>query len=324
MLFLNEKDMRSAVTFSKVMDEVEDAYRLFAGGDFFMPHRPVVEHDGNTILYMPCFAKGIFGTKFLTLFPENPSRGLPYIDGLMLLNDGDTGKTTAILDGSFLTALRTGAAGGVGVRRFSRPDAKNLGLIGAGKQGFYQALYACESRKIENIYIYDPVKKDFDAYIEGLTRALKIKPDIHICGDVAELLKKSDIVMIATTSQTPVVPDDPALLKGKCFVAIGSYKPHMRELPNAIWQVAERCYTELPFACEESGDLCQPLSDGIITKDRISYMGDYFLENPKPLPPAPGETTYFKSVGMGLMDLCVADLIYQEALKKGIGQELAL
>ncbi len=325
MLILNEKDMRRSVTLSQVMDKVEDAYRIFASGAFYMPDRPSVMHEGNTLLYMPCFMESCFGTKFLTLFPGNPAKGLPYIDGLMLLNDAASGKTEAILDGSFLTALRTGAVGGVGMRCFTPLESSSVGVIGCGKQGFYQLLYACEARQIQNIYLYDAFPKDFESYIAALKRELgKNQPTIHVCDRVEDLLTASDIVVTTTTATSPVMPDDASLLRGKSFICIGSYKPEMRELPNAIWQLVDHVYTELPFAMEESGDLSQPLADGIITEARIRYIGDLLSEQQRPTPPSPGSTNYFKSVGMGLLDLNVAQLIYQAALQHGYGQNVNL
>ena len=322
MLILNEKDMKKTVTYNQVMDRVEEAYRIFQGGNFYMPERPVIMHESNTILFMPCFMPGCFGTKFLTLFPENPAKGFPFIDGLMLLNDHENGKTLAIMDAKFLTALRTGAVGGVGIRNFSRSDCKSAGIIGAGQQGFYQAIYASVARNIGDIYLFDTAAKNMEAYAERLKEALPAPaPKIHICGTVEQLLEKSGIVITATPATSPVMPDDPELLRGKCFIAIGSYKPEMRELPNAIWHLVDHVYTELPFAMEESGDLCQPLADGLLREEQVKYIGEWLMQEERPLP-QPGETSCFKSVGMGLMDLNVSFLIYSQALKMGLGQEV--
>ena len=324
MLVLNENDMKKTVTYKQVMDKVEDAYRIFQSGKFHMPERPVIMHENNTILYMPCFMAGCFGTKFLTLFPDNPARGLPFIDGLMLLNDHENGKTLAIMDAKFLTALRTGAVGGVGIRNFSRSDCKSAGVIGAGQQGFYQAIYASVARNIQDIYLFDTAAKNMEAYAERLKQALPAPaPKVHICNAVEQLLEKADIVITTTPSTSPVMPDDPELLRGKCFIAIGSYKPQMRELPNAVWKLVDHVYTELPFAMEESGDLSQPLADGLLQKEQVKYIGEWLMQEQRPLP-EPGETTYFKSVGMGLIDLNVAQLVYTEALKMGIGQKVEI
>jgi len=325
VLFINAAAMRQAVTLPRVMDTVEDAYRLFAAGDFQMPERPVFQSGEDTILYMPCFTKELISTKFLTLFPGNPARGVPYISGLMLLNDRLDGHTLAVMDAGMLTALRTGAVGGVGMRCFSRADARSVGLIGCGTQGFYQIQYACAAREIREAWLYDSLPdKDYGSYIGRLQQALGEKaPAFRVAKDAAELVQNSDIVVTTTTATAPVAPDDPELLRGRCFVAIGSYKPGMRELPDAIWRLVDQVVTELPFALEESGDLSQPLEDGIITEERVKYIGD-ILTAGYPAPPAPGETTYFKSVGMGLLDLCVSKYIYEEALRQGLGQQVEM
>ncbi|SCZ81784.1 ornithine cyclodeaminase family protein [Acidaminobacter hydrogenoformans] len=331
MLFLNEKAMRSAISLPQVMDQVEDAYRIYASGDFFMPHRISVTHEDNTLIYMPSFQKDVLGTKYLTIFPGNPKKGLKYIDGLMLLSDGETGKILSIMDGSYLTVLRTGAVGGVGVRLFTSEDSHSLGVIGIGSQSFYQILYATASRDIRDVYLYNHSPKDYGTYISDLKTAMgsdQPHPAFHICDSAAALVRQSDIVITTTNASHPVIPDDPALLKGKHFIGIGSYKPDMREFPPAIWQLVDHVYTEMPYACEESGDLAQPIEEGLLKTEQVRYVGDLLNgmqargehQDHRPKPPQKGETTFFKSVGMGLLDLKVAQLLYTEAIRKGLGQ----
>ncbi|NLB08224.1 MAG: ornithine cyclodeaminase family protein, partial [Clostridiales bacterium] len=113
MLILNEHDLRKLVSWPQMIDFVEEAYRIFARGEFLMPDRLTVTRGRDTIAFMPCFTNEIFGTKFLTLFLDNPAKGYPYLDGLMFLNDVENGKTPSFMDGRSLTALRTGAVGGV-------------------------------------------------------------------------------------------------------------------------------------------------------------------------------------------------------------------
>jgi len=324
MLFINAAAMRQAVLLPQVIDTVEDAYRLFAAGDFYMPERPFFQSGEDALVCMPCFTKEVISIKVLTLFPGNPAKGLPYINGLLLLNDRPDGRTLAIMDAGILTALRTGAVGGVAMRCFSRADASRLGVIGCGTQGFYQIQYACAARKIREVWLFDSLPgKDYGSYIERLQQALgEQAPCFRVAGDAAELVQNSDIVVTTTTATAPVMPDDPELLRGRCFVGIGSYKPGMRELPDAIWQLADHVVTELPFAMEESGDLCQPLAAGIITEERVKYIGDILTAERRPVPPPAGATTYFKSVGMGLLDLCVAKYIYEQALRQGLGQQV--
>ncbi|MGI6685575.1 MAG: ornithine cyclodeaminase family protein [Bacillota bacterium] len=325
MLFLNEKEIKSAVTLNEMMDAIEEALSIFRSGEFYMPERFNVEYKNKNLLYMPCITQDIIGTKMLTLFSENQVKKLPLIYGLMMLNDYETGKPLAILDAQALTALRTGAVGGVGMQHFAYPDSETVGVVGCGVQGFHQILYACDLRPIKHIYLYDAFNKDLSDYINRLQQALAPKnPEITVTSDTTELLNKSQIVITTSPATEPVLPNRPELLEGKCFIAIGSWKPNMREIPDAIWQVVNHVYTELPYACEESGDLSQPLADGILTMDRVKYMGDYLARK------AAGETIplektrYFKSVGMGLFDLQTANLIYKKALSTGIGQKVTL
>lgn len=320
MLILNEKDMRRVVNWSQMIDYVEEAYRIFSRGEFWMPDRTAVVRDSDTILYMPCFTDDVFGTKILTLFPDNPSKGYPYLDGLMLVNDLDTGKTVSIMDGRYLTALRTGAVGGVGVRNLSRPDSKSAGVIGAGQQGFTQVIYAATARDLDQIYLYDAFDKDWESYISRLRTEMNDQEiRIDVCASAAELVEKSDIVITATPATSPVLPDYPELLRGKCVIAIGSYKHEMREIPDSIWQLLDQVYIELPFALEETGDLYYPLKEGLFTKDQVCYIGD-LLETETGRLPVQGETTFFKSVGMGLLDLYVAKKLYELALAGKVGQ----
>jgi ornithine cyclodeaminase/alanine dehydrogenase-like protein (mu-crystallin family) len=244
---------------------------------------------------------------------------------MMILNDIETGRPLAMLDGQALTALRTGAVGGVAMRHFAYPNSESVGVVGCGIQGFHQILYACAVRPIKRIYLYDAFVKDFSNFIKRLQQALAPQnPEITVCSDTEELLTYSEIVITTSPAKKPVLPNEKNLLEGKCFIAIGSWKPTMRELPDAIWQVVDQVYTELPYACEESGDLSQPLADGMLTMERVKYLGDYLEAKAAGKRIPLGKTRYFKSVGMGLYDLQTAFLVYKKALLRGIGQTVKL
>lgn len=322
MIWLSEQEMRSAVTYSEVMDSIEEAFNIFHTKDYSMPDRYTASYKNNTMLYMPCFAAGVIGTKMLAEFPENPKAGLPYLDGLMILNNGSTGAPLAVMNGSVLTALRTGAVGGVAVRHLSSPDSSRVGLIGCGVQGLHQVLYACTARNIKQITLMDPYKKEWDSFTQRLRQELGDEVEIQICTDASQLLMESDIVITATQAKQPVLPDDPALLEGKCYIAIGSWRPDMRELPDSLWKVADQVYTELPFAMEESGDLSQPLSNGILKEEQIHYMSDYLADKKAGKEPAPAKTVCYKSVGMGIFDLTAAKTIYEKAVMMNLGQPI--
>ena len=173
ILLLNQKDIEDNIIYDEIIAKVEEAYKLYNNKQFYMPERISVNYRNKSVVYMPCFRDNIFGTKILTIFPENKNIGKPTINGLVLLNDYVTGEPLALLDGKVVTSLRTGAVGAVGIRYLARKDCTTVGIIGAGVQGFNQALFACMVRDIRRIYIYDKFKKDYDQFISGLQAKLK-------------------------------------------------------------------------------------------------------------------------------------------------------
>lgn len=319
MLILNKNEIEKTVDLNRMMDVMEDAYRVFGADEYYMPPRPTVTHDNKTLIYMPCYTNDSLGTKILTIFPENAKLSLPSIDGVVLLNDHETGKPLAMLDGQTVTAYRTGALGGVAIRHLSRKDCHTVGIIGAGVQGFHQALYACAAREIHTVYVYNHGSRDLTEYLGRLQKALGENVLVIQCHTVEELAEKSEIICTTTPATEPVLPEDRELLRGKCIVAIGSYTPEMKEIPDVIWDLVKKVYVELPYACEESGDLKKPLEAGILTMDRVDYMHE-LLKRKEEI--EEGTTTYFKSVGMGLFDICASQYLMEAAKENQLGQEI--
>lgn len=315
MIVLSKKEIEELVELNEMMDQIEEAYRIYGTGEYYMPPRPSVEHENKTLMYMPCYTKDIIGTKILSIFPENAALGLPSIDGVVLLNDRTTGAPVAVLDGQAVTAYRTGAVGGVGIRHLSREDCHTVGIVGAGVQGFHLALYACAARDIHTVCVYNHSDRDIREYLDRLEKTID-NPDIKVvqCKTVEELTGLSDIICTATPAVRPVLPDDRKLLEGKCIIAVGSYTPQMREIPDAIWDLVDKVYIELPYACEESGDLSQPLSEGRLTKDKIMLMDQYLASGTQK--GVSKGTTYFKSVGMGLFDICIAQKLLEKVKER--------
>jgi ornithine cyclodeaminase len=322
MIYLTEKDILKAASVDEVLNAIEESMRLYEQKEFHMPQRLQVDYEKNTLLLMPCFIKDCFGTKLVTLFPENPDKNIPVLNGIMVLNDVQTGVPLALLNGPALTALRTAAVGTVSIRHLARNKNKSLGIIGAGVQGFYQTFVACSDRKFTDVYIYDLYPEKISALVEKLSEMI---PDVkfHQATCVEELLENSQVVITATTSFEPVLPDKEDLLAGKHFVGIGSYKPNMREFPQALLSLLKNVFIDTEHAVQESGDLIVPLQNNWLKKEQIMTLGRFLIEN-KSLDEVKGETTLFKSVGMALFDVCASKLIYERALQKSLGQEIVL
>lgn len=318
MLILDEKTMEELAAPERIIPAVERAFRILRSGGYSMPARFSCESEGLTALYMPCFTPEHFGTKALTIAPGNRALGLPSLDGVMLLNDRKTGRVCALMDAKPLTAWRTGATGALGARLLSRADAASLGIVGCGTQGLHQAVCICAVRKIGCVRLFSR-----NGVGEGFKSALaaRLGPGIELqeCRGARELVEGSDIVVTTTFSNEPVLPDDAELLRGRAYIAVGSYKPHMRELPDALIAAADRIAADLPYACEESGDLALPIASGLLRPERVEYLSG-LLDAPPEL--RPGETTVFKTVGMALVDLTVAAEFLSAAVKAGLGTEV--
>jgi ornithine cyclodeaminase len=195
-----------------------------------------------------------------------------------------------------------------------------LGIVGAGVQGFHQTITACTQRDFKAVYVYDKFSEKAEQLRKKLFKRLK---DIEIikAKSSEELLKESEVVITATTSMEPVLPDQERLFLGKHVVGIGSYKPNMREFPKALFKNTKTIAVDTEHALIESGDLKVPLEKGWIQKNQILTIGKLISE--KPLMNHKGEgTTVFKSVGMALFDLIVSELIYHKAREKGLGREV--
>lgn len=322
MLCLNETEISQAAEFEEITAAVESALILYEKREFKMPMRMHADYRGNTLLLMPCFTENRFATKLVSLFPGNVEKNLPVLMGTMILNDGKTGEPLALLNGAKLTALRTGAVGGVGVRYLTSPDVQSLGIVGAGVQGLHQALFACRERPISRVFVFDQLPEKAYSLVQKLVNLLP-GVSIYQAGSGEDLLTECELIITATNATEPVIPDNKELLRGKHFIGIGSYKPDMREFPESLFKLLDEIVVDTEHAVEESGDLIDPLKNNWLKKEQVLTLGKSIMSKKK-IKPGSGATTLFKSVGMALFDLMVADLIYQKALRKGLGTRIEL
>lgn len=222
--------------------------------------------------------------------------------------------------------MRTGAVGGVALRYLAPEDAPQLVWLAAVCRDYTNFSMPARCARSQIFICMTHTLRIFpalsSAYRARLASFGKNAIQIHTCADTRELAEHSRVLISATQAIDPVYPDDEELLRGKCFVAIGSWRPERRELPDAVWKLVKNAYTELPYACEESGDLKIPLEKGVLTQERVHFIEDLIEDTKQGHPHEQNETRCFKSVGMGLFDVRTAQLIYEKALEKGIGQKL--
>lgn len=317
MLYLNEKDIELLVEPNDLIEVVEQGYRQYESGTVNMPDRVNIYDGENIFAYMPCFTPEQKGTKILTMFPENRKNNLPPVQGVMLINNAQNGTIQCILDGAAITANRTGAVGAVGIKHISNNDCTSLGVVGTGTQGFMQCIYATKVRKIQSIYVLDVDKERASVFCARLAERLN-NVKITVCDNPESLLMNAQTIVTTTTSTRPVLPDCKELLRGKHFVGIGSYKPNMREYPKSLFEDLEYVYIDAEYAKLETGDIIVPLEEGWVKEDQIIHLGQAIADGNINT----NTTTFFKSVGLSLFDLLVAQHLYDKALKQGIGQQL--
>jgi ornithine cyclodeaminase/alanine dehydrogenase-like protein (mu-crystallin family) len=320
MLYISANDIVKILSLRETVDTIEKALLIMSKNQFFMPERFHIAQGNNTLLLMPCFTEKYFGTKLVSVFPENSKKNKPVIYGNMILNDGDTGEVVAIIDGAKLTAMRTGAVGGLGIRYLASPKSKNLAIIGAGVQGAHQAIFACSEADISKIYVCDHNEENIRLLGEQVNKWHKTI-DVQKCESSAEAIEKSDIVITATTSSDPVIPDNTESLKNKTFIGIGSYKPDMQEFSKALFELADTIFVDTMVAKKESGDLFNPLQNGWIQDHQIAEIAD-LVAGKINVDKTANRTQVFKSVGMGLFDLIIAQAFFEKAFKLNIGQKI--
>lgn len=319
MLILNETDIQKAVSPDLLLDAIASAMLMEENRQCFVPPRLHANYRDNTLLAMPAITPEYSGAKIISLCPQNPSRGLPMLNGVMLLNNGETGEPLALLNAGILTALRTGAVGATALRALTPTNLRVLGLIGAGTQGRSLALFATHVRPFSRLLIHDanPQQAESLALFIKTQRPLL---DIITLPNPTQLVQQADAIITATPSLQPVIPNDPQLLRGKHFIGVGSYKPSMREFPDALFPLLDAVWVDTPHAASESGDLIHPLENHLLDPSRILPLATRLRNMNAPCP----ETSLFKSVGLALFDLCAAAVIHQQALHLKLGQDIPM
>jgi ornithine cyclodeaminase len=318
VLVLNHADLLDLLPPARILEAGERGVREFMAGEVAVPDRTHLDWRGSTLLMMPSGNRGFLGVKCVTVTPANAQRSLPVTNGTMLLVHADTGAPAALMNAAALTCQRTGAVGALGVKFMTPANTDSVGIVGVGVQGLWQAIFACAVRPIRTIF-YVARKDEAAARFES-ELASRV-PDVERvrCADGRELVKRTRLIIAATTASTPVVPDEPALLEGRHFISIGSFKPSQQELPTSAARIAGHLAIDSPAALHEVGDVIRPIEAGAVTAADVFHIGE-LVTGPRTVDVE--RTTMFKSVGMALYDLYVAAAFHEHAVATGVGATL--
>jgi len=327
MLILNADEVRRALPMREAIQAMKRAYADLSAGRAEVPLRRrlrIEPHDGLT-LYMPAFVNDPEGEslaiKVVSLFPGNPGRGLAYIQAAVLVFEPDTGRPIGLLEGSALTAIRTGAAGGAAIDLLSRPESRTLAVFGAGAQGRTQIEAACAVREIATVWLYDPNEESARKLARDLAGTGSVPSDMHVATSARQALAAADVICTATTSSTPVFADLD-VRPGTHVSAVGSYTPEMQEIPADTVRRSRVFVDSRTAALAETGDLIQPIRAGLIGPEHIAAeLGDVVLGRASGRQSS-DQVTLFKSVGIAVQDAAAAALAVRNARSLGIGQEV--
>jgi ornithine cyclodeaminase/alanine dehydrogenase-like protein (mu-crystallin family) len=301
--------IREAAPIEELLDAVEDAYRDVAAGRDRSPVRSRVEAPNGDLLVMPGLREGGLGTsvKVVTVVPANAERGLPTVQAVVLWLDATTGEPIAVLDGTTLTAMRTGAASGVGTRLLARPDASVLAVIGAGGQADWQVRAVCAARPIREVRIFSRTPSGRDAFAARLRADLGSAIRVTAAPSAEAAIRAADVVCCATTSSEPVF-DAAWLAPGAHVNGIGAFRLGMVELPAELfWRATLVAVDSRDAALAEAGDLVAAIDSGHFAADLLVEIGT--VDRSWALKRDPEAITVFKSVGLAIQDVAAAEVV---------------
>lgn len=300
---------------AEAIDAVAQGFVALSEGRAHVPvriHIPLAE-DGLAGA-MPASLDGspYYAVKVVSIAPAAPRAGLPLISATVLLGDAATGAPLALLEGTALTALRTGAAGGLAARALAAPDATVVAMFGAGAQARSQLTAVLAVRVIEDVRVTVRDPRHAEDFI---TWARSRHPGLRIRAAAAdEAVAGAQIVVTATNSATPVF-GGAALAKGAHITGVGSHRPHMRELDEDTMRDARIVVDQRAGALAEAGELA-----GLGAADVVE-LGEV-LSGKVPGRTSTAGRTVFKSVGNGIQDLVVAAFAYERAQELGLGEDI--
>jgi len=322
---LSCEDVRRALPMRQAIEAMKGAFAQLSTGQADVPLRValnVPRHDGVT-LFMPAYlaADDQMAIKIVSVFNDNPAQGLPLIHALVVVVDATTGRPAAVMDGTYLTALRTGAASGAATDLLAREETHVVAVFGAGAQGRTQLEAVCAVRPIQEVWIHDVAPERAAAYAAEMSQRLSLP--VRVAETPAEAVRQADVICTATTSTRPVFADAD-VRAGTHVNAIGAYTPQMQEIPAETVLRAKVVIDHRKASLAEAGDLLSPLRQGLMTEDHIYAELGEIAAGLKPGRTSPEEVTLFKSVGVAVQDVAAASAVLEAARRLGLGTEVAL
>ncbi len=325
IVVLNEADMRRVFTMKDAVQADKDALKLYSEGKSNIPLRAnldVPEYEGQS-LYMYGYAAPAhaLGVKIVSVYPKNIEKGLTSVPATMVLVNSETGEVCSIMDGTFLTRIRTGAVSGAATDELARKDSKVFALFGTGGQAETQLEAVLTVRPIELVKVFDISMERAEAFAQRMTEQFGKKFGVKIIAAASseEAVEDADIITTVTTAKKAVF-DGKLVKRGAHINGVGSYTPDMAEIDEYLVINADKVYVDTrDGAVNESGDLIQPIKKGVFSADRITGELGEVISGKVPGRVSDSEITFFETTGSAVLDIVTAQRIYECAVSQGIG-----
>ncbi len=322
MLVLSRHDLEDLIDIRTVIDAVERGLVEHARGTVTMPPRHIISvGDKGTIYTMTAFLAGMraAGVKVVSDFPRNLQGGMAAITGAVVLLDGESGQPLCLLDGGFITAMRTGAASALAARSLSLVDSEIVGTLGTGVQARTQILGLWTVRDIRLVKAYSRSRENVKQFCKEIADRLGV--EALVADGAEEVVKGSDVVVTATNSRTPVLRGE-WLQPGMHVNSIGGGP--VREIDSEVYRRSLVVVDWREGAREEAVDMKQAISEGAFSTDLIYADLGELVAGMKAGRTRKEDITLFRSVGMALEDVAAAAVAYEKAMEAGVGQEIDL
>lgn len=326
-LLVDAATARELLSMEECVDVVEEGFRRLRAGEGRVPVRTRIDLPelGGSAFIMPAGAVGDppgLGTKLATVYPANEDRGIPSVLSLYVLLDPETGHPSCVMDGRYLTNLRTGAATGVALRHLAASGRARVGILGLGVQCLYQLMAVTAVREVASIRAYSPSGEERRPWAERVGEA--VGTPVEIAGSARAAVEGADVVIFATSHPGPVA-DGGWLEPGATVCAVGMHEAEAwkGELDAATFGKAARVVCDsVDGVVEESGDVIGALEDGLVTRGGLVELPAVVAGD------APGrlgddEIVVFRSVGLAIEDLVAGREIHRRAVAEGRGSTFA-
>jgi ornithine cyclodeaminase/alanine dehydrogenase-like protein (mu-crystallin family) len=310
--------VRELITLEDLIKPMHEALVGFSARSVFQHPRVTVEPaKGDLVLLMPAGTADVMGLKVLTMYPRAVERGLPSVQGLVILMDATTGEPLALLDGNRVTELRTAAVSAVATNALARADAATLAIIGAGVQGAVHLRALAGIRSWRGIRVYSRTAARAatmvaQARTEGIAAT--------VARSASEAVAGADVVCTTTSSHTPVFAAED-IAPGAHITAVGAFGPTCRELPTALVGRATLFADSRDAVLAEAGDVLIPMSEGMVSAEDVTEIGAVLAARARGRATA-AEVTVFKSLGLPIEDVVACGLIYERAVARGLGEDV--